>query len=260
MKTRIAALSAAAVAALASILLIVGVAAADPVPPSTPYPVVSINPDVCKAEKIRVDQAQLAYDQALASYKRWLKAYQEGAASAQELRNAQKALDQAALALNNARYAQAVCQNNAANPANKDCVNIALELNRLLDELAITKDLEALAKAHFEAAQYAFDQGAMSVEEYERIKTAYEQAKLQTQLIEQLIADQRARATAAGCKDIERPPASPSPSPSGSPSPSPSPSGSPSPSPSSGSPSPSSTPVSTASNATATVGVPTIAQ
>ncbi|GHJ47592.1 hypothetical protein Cs7R123_49340 [Catellatospora sp. TT07R-123] len=230
MRTRIATLAAAVAALTTAAMLVVGIAAADPVPPSTPFPAVSVNPDVCKAEKIRVDQAQLRYNQALATYNRVLEAYRRGAASAQELRNAQKAVDEAALALNNARYAQAVCQNNAANPANKDCVNIALELNRLLDELAITKDLEALAKAYFEAAQYAYDHGAMSVEEYERIKTAYELAKLQTQLIEQLIADQRARAAAAGCKDVERPPASPSPSPSAPASPSPSPTTGPGPS------------------------------
>ncbi|MBM7082991.1 MULTISPECIES: hypothetical protein [Micromonospora] len=237
MNARLVAMWSALAVAVTGIVLVAGMASAAPVAPTTPYPSVPINPNVCKAEKIKVDQAKLLHDQAVASYNRVLQLFNRGAASAQELRDAQKAVDQAALALNNARYAEATCQNNAANPADRNCVNLTLELNRLIDELAITKDLEALAKAHFDAATRLFQSGAMSVEEYQKIKTAYDVAKLQTALIEQLIADQRARTTAAGCRNVDRPtptPSSPAPS-------SPAPSGSPSTSPAPSTPAPTST-------------------
>jgi hypothetical protein len=218
---KLATVTSTVVSALVGVMLLVGVPG-DPPTPTNPFPSVSANPDVCKAEKIRVQQAQLNYDYALNRYNTILDLYNRGAASAQEVRDARKALDQATLALNNARVAYATCQNNAANPPDKDCVNLALEINRLTDELAITKDLEAIAKANLDAAQQAFDQGALDPDSLARAKLAYEQAKLQTALIEQLLTDAKARAAAARCKDMTRP--SPTPSPSGTPSPSPTPS------------------------------------
>jgi outer membrane protein TolC len=147
----------------------------------------------------------LAYNQAVADYNRTLQLFNRGAAAAQDVRNAQGKVDTAAIALNTAKYAEATCQNNAANPANKDCVNLSLELNRLIDELAITQDQEAIAKANYDAATILFNKNAISAQEYQQIKTAYDTAKLQTQLIQQQITDQRAKTTAANCKNVDRP-------------------------------------------------------
>jgi hypothetical protein len=141
----------------------------------------------------------------IADYNRTLQLFNRGAAAAQDVRNAQGKVDTAAIALNTAKYAEATCQNHAANPANKDCVNLALELNRLIDELAITQDQEAIAKANYDAATILFNKNAISAQEYQQIKTAYDTAKLQTQLIQQQITDQRAKTTAANCKNVDRP-------------------------------------------------------
>jgi hypothetical protein len=184
---------------------IVLVATAATPAPTTPYPTVPINTNVCKAEAIKVQQAQLAYDQAVANYNRTPQLFNKNAASAQDLRNAQGAVDTAAIALNTAKYAEATCQNTAANPANVACVNLALELNRLIDELAITQDQEAIAKANYDAATILFNKNAISAQEYQQITTAYKNAQLQTQLIQQLITDQRAKTTAANCKNVDRP-------------------------------------------------------
>ena len=224
------------------VLSFAAAAASSPPPgPTTPYPPVASNPDKCKVERIQVAQAQLNYDSALENYRRILELYSRGAASASEVRSARESLDRAALALTNARYAEATCQNNAKpNPDN--CVNLNLELNRLLDELAITKDLEAIAKENYESAKRAYDQGALSAEEMRRAQLAYEQAKLQTQLIEAKIEEARKRLQDARCEVKERP--LPTPTPSGTNTPAPSPSTGPSTSPSGPTTSPSSPPTS----------------
>lgn len=45
-------------------------AGAAPPPPTDPYPAVPANETVCRAEKIKVDQAKLRYDQTLRDYHR----------------------------------------------------------------------------------------------------------------------------------------------------------------------------------------------
>jgi len=204
-KAKLFAVLATAVALVTGIVLIAGMATAATPSPTTPYPTVTINTNVCKAEAIKVQQAQLAYNQAVADYNRTLQLFNRGAAAAQDVRNAQGKVDTAAIALNTAKYAEATCQNNAANPADKACVNLSLELNRLIDELAITQDQEAIAKANYDAATILFNKNAISAQEYQQIKTAYDTAKLQTQLIQQQITDQRAKTTAANCKNVDRP-------------------------------------------------------
>lgn len=47
-----------------------GAGAAPPPPPTDPYPAVPANETVCRAEKIKVDQAKLRYDQTLRDYHR----------------------------------------------------------------------------------------------------------------------------------------------------------------------------------------------
>ncbi len=206
MKPKLFALLFAAIGALVGVVLIVRGAATAAIPSTTtPYPNVPINGTVCQAEAIRVQQAQNTYNTALANYNRTLQVYRRNAASAYELRTDQAAVDAAGIALNDAKYAQATCQNNAAAPANRNCVNLTLELNRLIDNLAYTRDLQGIATANYQMAQRVYAQHAMGLQEFQSFQTAYQNAVLQTQLIQQLITDQRARTTAAGCQNVDRP-------------------------------------------------------
>jgi hypothetical protein len=205
-KPKLFALLFAAIGALVGVVVIVRGAATAAIPSTTtPYPNVPINGAVCQAEAIRVQQAQNTYNNAMANYTRTLQVYRRGAASAYELRTDQAAVDAAGIALNDAKYAQATCQNNAANPANKNCVNLTLELNRLIDNLAYTRDLQGIATANYDMARRLYARSAMSLQEFQSFQTAYQNAVLQTQLIQQLITDQRARTTAAGCQNVDRP-------------------------------------------------------
>jgi len=240
---RITAIVSAVVAAVTAGVLIASMASAagDPYVTS-PYPSVSANTDVCKPEKTRIDQAQIAYNLALTEYNRELQLFNRGASTQEAVDGKRKALDNAALALSNAQYAYATCQNNAAAPADKDCVNLALELNRLIDELAITKDLEALAKANYDRIAALFQRGAASRSEYDAALAAYQQAQLQTQYVQQRIDEQRKKTTDAGCTNVDRPAR-------------PSPSESPTPTPTQSSPTP--TPTSTTPTPTGTTPYPT---
>jgi hypothetical protein len=165
------------------------VALAAPVPPTTPYPQVPPNGNACLVEKMEVDKQQLLHDQARRHYDRIKALFDRNAASASDLRAAERALHQAAIALNNAKYAEAGCRNALGDDPKKECVSLSLELNRLLDELAPRQELERLAKAHYDAMQRLADSGAVSREELDRAKTAWEVAKLERQQVEQRIAD-----------------------------------------------------------------------
>ncbi|GAA1303979.1 hypothetical protein [Saccharothrix xinjiangensis] len=178
------------------------VALAAPVPPTTPYPQVPPNAGACLVEKMEVDKQQLLHDQAKRHYDRIKALFDRNAASASELRAAEKALHQAAIALNNAKYAEAACRNGLGNDPKKECVSLSLELNRLLDELALRQELERLAKAHYDAMLRLADSGAVSREELDRAKTAWEVAQLERQQVEQRIADAKKQlADKPGCKD-----------------------------------------------------------
>jgi len=202
------ALTLAAIGVLVGVVVLtMGGAATAAIPsPTTPYPNVAINPAVCQAQAIQVQQAQNTYNNALANYDRTLQLYRRNAASAYQLRTDQAAVDAAGIALNDAKYAQATCQNNAAAPADRNCINLTLELNRLIDNLAYTQDLQGIATANYQMAQRLYAQRAMSLQEFQSFQTAYQNAVLQTQLVQQQITDQRARTTAAGCQNVDRPP------------------------------------------------------
>jgi hypothetical protein len=206
-KPKLFALTLAAIGVLIGVVVLtMGGAATAAIPsPTTPYPNVTINPAVCQAQAIQVQQAQNTYNNALANYNRTLQLYRQNAASAYQLRTDQAAVDAAGIALNDAKYAQATCQNNAAAPADRNCINLALELNRLIDNLAYTQDLQGIATANYQMAQRLYAQRAMSLQEFQSFQTAYQNAVLQTQLVQQQITDQRARTTAAGCQNVDRP-------------------------------------------------------
>ncbi len=242
MKARLVVPVTAVVSAVAVVTLIAGVATAGispPPRPTTPYPGVPINKNVCKPQATQVAQAQTLYNLALKQYNRELNLFnrQPPAISRFELNNARKALDNAVIALDKAEYAQATCQNNKANPKDKNCINLALQLNQLLDQLPVTQDLQAIAYDNYVMAWKLFNQHKMSEAEYETYEAAYKLAKLQTQLLQEQIADQKEEVAKAGCKDAVRPTPTPTKS-ANSPSPSPSTSGRPTPTPTS-SPSPS---------------------
>jgi hypothetical protein len=230
----------AVTASVTGIVLTAGMAVAAPVPPTTPYPTVPVVAGACQDEQLTVAQAQLLYNQAIAVYNRALKAANSGVGSAQAARDAQKAADDAAIALNTAKYAQAACQNNAGNlaAADKNCVSLALEFNRLVDELAITQDLQDVARQNLDAAALSLAANVISQEDYDGINTLYGVAKLQTQKIQLRSTTQRKKATDAGCQNVDRPAPPPPPAPA-PPNPAPS---SPAPSDTPSSPAPSDTP------------------
>jgi multidrug resistance efflux pump len=199
------------------------VAVAAPVPPKAPYPDVPANADVCKVEKLEIQKQQAKYDQAKGDYDRTVALYQRGAASIETLEKAEAALHNAELALNNAKYAEAACRNKAG--------DLSLELNRLIDELAIRKELERLARNAYDRALNLARTGSISAEELAAAKTAWQVAVIERQQVEQKITDQRAAIAAnPACRDYpsERPtptsttpttPTSPSPTTPTSPSP-----------------------------------------
>lgn len=214
-KARTLAKFGAAVAAVVAALTLAGTAMADIPSPTTPYPTVAIDPKVCQAEAIKVQIALVKYDDAVATYRRLLKAAGTGAASAESLRNAQAAVDNAGIALNDANYAQATCQNTQAAPADMACINLALELNRLTDDLAYTKDLESIAAANYQMALQLQAKGAISDQDFQAYQTNYKLAQLQTKLVTQQVADQQAKVTTANCKNATRP--TPTATPTGTP-------------------------------------------
>lgn len=184
------------------------VAVAAPVPPKAPYPDVPANADVCKVEKLEIQKQQAKYDQAKGDYDRTLALYQRGSASVETLEKAEAALHNAEIALNNAKYAEATCRNKAGNDPKKACVELSLELNRLIDELAIRKELERLARNAYDRALNLARTGTISAEELAAAKTAWQVAVIERQQVEQKITDQRAAIAAnPACRDYpsERP-------------------------------------------------------
>lgn len=258
MKTRIlGALSAVAAAAL-GVVLIASAASAAPPTPTTTYPAVPINANVCQAQALKVTQAQNTYNTALGVYNRAVQALNAGVGSQMEVLTTQQALDNATIALNDANYAQATCQNTAANPANANCITLTLEFNRLTDDLVATQDLEAVAKGISTIDTNGFNQGVVSKAEYQAALAAYQSAQAQTKLVQTQIATALTAATNAGCKNITRPAApgggASGPAPSG-PAPSGTPSGAPSGAPS-GTPSGAPSTPGTPSSAPSTPGTP----
>jgi hypothetical protein len=198
------------VALVTGFFLIAGVANAAPPDPTTPYPSVAIDVNVCKTAGLKVAKAQLAYNQAVSNYNYAVAQLNKNVGSIADVRAKQTAADNAGIVLNDLNYAQATCQNNAANPDNKACKNFALELNRLLDKLAITQDLQAIAQANYNDATTSFKNFLISANDYEQITTTYKMAVLQTQIEQQEITDLRGTRP-AGCNLSDRLPTAPPP-------------------------------------------------
>jgi hypothetical protein len=208
------------VALVTGIVLVAGVALADAPAPTTPYPNVAIVAGVCDIEQNEVDQAQLTYKEAVAARDDVQKAFDKGTGSQEALDAAVEAVLSAEEPLNNAKYAQATCQNNAAGavppkpvvgPTDpKVCTNLGLELNRLIDRLAIVQAKEALAKAAFDRATASSKAGILGDSALRTATYLYNLAQKQTQNVQLRITAQRKKIP-ADCGNLERPPLAPPP-------------------------------------------------
>ncbi|MET8161274.1 hypothetical protein ABZT47_33365 [Sphaerisporangium sp. NPDC005289] len=200
------------------------VAVAAPLPPKDPYPAVKIDPAICKVEALRVKKAQIRRDFAAKRYDRAEEALNKGVGSRDDFRKAETELAKRDIELTDAKYAEASCQLNKGARPKQSCEAMALELNRLLDQLANRKKLEAAAKEAYEKAKTA--PGGFGVEQLESLDEAARIAEVERQETEQGIQDQRDLIKAdPACKDFpsERPEVLPPPRevPPGTPTPAP---------------------------------------
>lgn len=209
MQPRLIAVLSGAAVLLTGIVLLAGIAAADPPAPTTPYPTITFTKGACLKEANVTRQRQRTYDIALGAYQKEALAVAKGVGTPQVMRDLQQAADNAAIDLNKTKYAEAKCQNNAnadkLNAADKACADLALALNQSIDELAITQDLEAIALDNYWAAKWLDDKGAGSPAAVAVALAAYQNAHDQTKLVKLTIDEQRTAATKPGCKNIDRP-------------------------------------------------------
>jgi hypothetical protein len=191
------------VAVLVMLTAATAVAMASALPdPTTPYPSVPPNADVCKVEKIDIEKAQVGYEIAT----RQLDRVNQG--SAQEVRDAERAALLASVELNTAQYAEAVCRNQNGDDPNKGCIALALDLNRWIDQLADDQELVRVARENYEAMVVASP--PPSEDDLDRAQTSMQIAGLDRQESDQRVIDQRERIAADSvCHDFPstRPPA-----------------------------------------------------
>lgn len=121
-----------------------------------------------------------------------------------DLREQRVAVDKLGIALNDAKYTQATCQNNAVRPANQ-CVNLTLELNRLIDDLAYTQDMQDTVSANEAMASGLLAQRRIGRAEYEAFVAVHDAAKADTEVAKAEVDAARAAAVDAECKKPDRP-------------------------------------------------------
>lgn len=191
---------------LAVLLTAATIAAAAPLTPTTPYPAVPANANVCKVEKLEVEKWQVDYDFAKRAYDRGVRLGR--AISSEELRARERAVHQAAIKLNAAKYAEAACRNDKGADRNKACIALALELNKLVDELGLVQSLESLAAADYDMARRLWASRSIALEELEKFERAYRIAVIERRQAQQRIADQRDKIrNTPACRDypVDRP-------------------------------------------------------
>lgn len=187
------------------------VAVADPVERKEPYPEVPANATVCLDEKLEVTKQDTQYQFQLRKFQRATRLFNLGNMGAEEYRKIERELHEVAIKLNAAVYKEAACRNREGNDAKKACVALVLELQAMVDELPMRKELERLAAADFAAVK---GKGSVSVEEQDRLETAAKVAEIERKQLEQRIADKRKAVEAnPACKDfpIDRPVKKPAP-------------------------------------------------
>ena len=193
------------------------VAFAGIIAPTTVYPSVPTDPNVCQAERLAVQQAQAAYDTAVTNYNRDLRLYNQRAVAAATLRATERTMHLAGISLNNAKYTEAKCQNNNGNDPDKVCIDLALELNRMLDELPLRQQLEQLADADYLMARTLAQSNAISAEELAAYRLAYETAVSNRQQLEARIQQQRTTiANTPACVNYQSERPAPEPTPTSS--------------------------------------------
>lgn len=186
------------------------VAMAAPIPPKEPYPVVKIDPKICKLQALAVKKFQIRHNYATKRYQRAKDNYDLSAGSLDEFKKAEKDLQKIDIELNKAKYAEALCQQRKGGVKPKQsCEEMSLELNRLIDELPMRKRLEEIAKDDHQKAKTAREKGgAVSAEQVETLEEEALVAEIERQEVEQAIQDQRDLIAAdPACKDFpsERP-------------------------------------------------------
>jgi hypothetical protein len=127
----------------------VAVAVADPIAPTTPYPAPVADAPTCEAKRLAVQEAQADYKYAKSMYDLEKEVFDSGTGSPADLWVAERELQLASITLNEAKYAEVACRNEKGNAADKVCVGLALQLNKLIDELPMRKALESGAKAQY---------------------------------------------------------------------------------------------------------------
>jgi hypothetical protein len=170
------------------------------------YPVVPANPnpDVCRAERIEIQIQELQLAQARRELDR-LRGL--STATPAQLNGAARIVAEAEIRVNSARYAEADCRNRMGNDPNKACITLALELNRLIDELPFRRTIEQIAAAEY-ARILPLPRSVIPAEELERARLAADVARLQREQTEARITAQRALIAATpACRDFpsERP-------------------------------------------------------
>jgi hypothetical protein len=200
------------------------VAVADPIPPTTPYPAPAADAPACEAKRLAVQEAQADYKFAKDMYALEKEVFDSGTGTPAALWAAEKELHLAAIALNEAKYAEVACRNEKGNAANKVCVGLALQLNKLIDELPMRKALEAGAKAEYNRLLKARAVGAEGKRALAAALRDAEKAEATTKRIEQEIADLRdAIKKNPACakfdpeRPVAKPPAPPNPAPTSAP-------------------------------------------
>lgn len=197
---QLSALSTALVALTAVALLVsaVNTAAAET---TATYPAITIDTTVCKAEHTAIELAEVLYDDARQTLQRDIKAGDPP----EKVRKDQVAVFQAAIGVIDARYAEAKCQSDAAGGADKNCNSLALEYNRLNDQVALYDDSFEVANRDYTMAKKLQAKRAISDADFQKYATAYKVAQLKLKIAQQKADAAKAAAVKAGCKNIDRP-------------------------------------------------------
>ncbi len=171
------------------------VAVAAPVPSTTPFPNPPADAAVCLDEKDGIARQEINLRYAKAEYDRAVQRAGGGVGAQLDLIAKERALHVAAIALNKAKYDEAKCRNGLGNAADKACIALALEYNRLIDEAAIKVELEKLAKADYDAAVFARNLGVGDAETVDRTLRDWDLAKLDVTTVNRHVTEARKKIT-----------------------------------------------------------------
>jgi hypothetical protein len=185
-------------------------AGAAPIPPTAPYPAPPANAPQCRPENRAVAAAQAEYDPAVRTYTRAKRVWDEGGGIAyQDVQKAELALHKAGIELNKKKYAEATCRFKGT-PTATVCDTLGLQLNEVIDELAIRLRVEQVSNELWRQAYDAYWSSAGSADDLDKAAAAAGVAKAERERVEAVIQRTRGLLIAlalAGvpCPDAERP-------------------------------------------------------